>query len=517
MAENEKKTLVRSEIMKTLLKKRTSIKFQFGFFIVLFALFLVGTIMVLTLPEEKAILTRERVHLGQTLAGNLAAGSKECLLLEDELYAFEILDDMLRNDYNRDIQDIFVTDPNGKIAVHNDSRMMGKILTDSLTRLTNRINFPAMHRVEYRGREILDFSHPVFENVTKKKIGTARVRMSAYSVTRLVESVVKRVIVTSLTILLIGIVAAMFWVRWITRPISALAEGAKIIGAGNLHHRFKVDSRNEIGELASIFNTMTSDLDHAQKQLISKHQLEHEIDLARKIQATLLPERIPAFCNIELAAYYRSAREVGGDYYDFIAIDSEHLGVLIADVSGKSVAAAFLMGITRAIVRTLAPGDTSPARVLTRVNAVLKTNMKKGMFVTMGYMVINVKTLNIFVASAGHNPLFYFRAKEREPVPVNPAGSALGVLREGGGIPLSEERFRLSKGDLLVLSTDGICEAINAKEEFYGDDRILRIAGDRRLDSTEQIKQALIADLDTFYAGAEQSDDITLVLLKITA
>jgi len=522
-------TQTRSEIVETLLKKRTSIKVQFGFFIVLFAFLLVGILLLLTLPEEKNILTREREHLGQTLAGNLAAGSKDCLLLVGgELSALEIIDDMWKNDYTHDIQYIFVTDQDGKIVVHNNSRLMDSLLTDSLTQLTNRFRYPAMHHVDrfhyptmhrddFHGRDILDFSHPIFENVTKKKIGTARIGMSADSVKRLVWDALKRVAVTSIIILLIGVLAAMIWVRWITRPISDLAHGAGIIGAGNLSHRFKVDSRNEIGELAGIFNKMTGDLDRAQKELIAKRQLEHEIELARSIQATLLPEHIPALCNIDIAAYYRSAREVGGDYYDFIAIDQEHLGVLIADVSGKSVAAAFLMGITRAVVRTLAVGDPSPGRVLARVNAVLKTNLKKGMFVTMGYAVINVRTFKILVASAGHNPLFYFRGDEPAALPVNPPGSALGVLRDTGGAPIAEESYQLSKGDLLVYSTDGICEALNAQNEFYGDPRMLRIVGDRRTDTAERIKQALVADLDAFYAGAEQSDDITLVLLKITA
>ncbi len=512
---NTAKNLRRTDIMDIILKKRISIKFQFSFFIILFTLFLTGTTLYFTLKDERETLTRERVYIGQILANNLAAGSKESLLLEDELYAFEIIDDMRRNDYEKDIRYIFVTDLNGKIIAHNETRFMDSVLSDSLTLFTLRLNVPAMHRISINGEEILDFSHPIFENVNKKKIGTARIGLSSSSVKRVVERAVKNILKTSLIILLIGLIASIIWVRIVTKPISILAKGAEIIGTGDLKHRFRVKARNELGELAEILNKMTQDLEEAQFQIIAKRQMEHEINLAKKIQATLLPESIPILAKAEIAAFYKSAKEVGGDYYDFITVDADHLGVLVADVSGKSISAAFMMGITRAIMRSLAPNDLSPSNVLSCVNEVLKGNLNKGMFVTMLYLIIDIKTLKVRIASAGHDPLFHLQKIKSNYRLIHPPGVALGVGKETFRKRLGEEEIELSSGDLLALTTDGVNEATPDNHNFFGEKRLFDFLVKNAMNNVNFIVKGLVDDIDEFYSGAAQSDDITMVMIKI--
>jgi len=509
------RSLRRTDIVDILLKKRISIKFQFSFFIILFTLFLTGSTLYFTLSEEREVLTHERIYMGQSLVRNLASGSKEALLLEDELYAVDIINDMMKNDYEKDIRYIFVTDQNGRVVAHSETRFMDSVFTDSLTRFTLRLNAPAMHRIRAKDEEVLDFSHPIFENVNKKKIGTARIGLSSASVKRVVERALKKVLSTSLFILLIGLIASIIWVRIVTKPISVLAKGAEIIGTGDLRHRFNVRSRNELGELAEILNKMTQDLEEAQKEIIAKHRLEHEIDLAKSIQARLLPDRIPEVKRADIAAFYRSAREVGGDYYDFINVDDEHLGLLVADVSGKSIPAAFMMGITRAMVRALAPNDPSPANVLACVNEVLKDNLNKGMFVTMLYVVLNLKTFNVKIASAGHDPLFYFRKKTGEYRLIRPRGLALGIGKDTFRKKIGEEEISLESGDLLALTTDGVNEASNAAEAFYGDNRLFEFLVKNAPQNVNFIMDGLVADIERFYRGDPQSDDITMVMLKV--
>lgn len=514
MASADAKEKNRTEIMDILLKKRASIKVQFGLFIILFTIFLTGANLYFTLKDERETLTRERMYIGQILANNLAAGSKESLLLEDELYAFEIIDDMRRNDYEKDIRYIFVTDQTGKVVAHNETRFMGQLFSDSLTQFALRLPGPAMHRIRVNGEQILDFSHPIYEGMSKKKIGTARIGLSSASVERVVHRALEKALTTALVIFFAGLIASILWVRIVTRPISILARGAEIIGTGNLSHRFQVKSRNELGELADILNKMARDLEEAQAQIIAKRQMEHELNLARDIQATLLPGSIPILEGAEISAFYRAAREVGGDYYDFIRVDEDHLGILVADVSGKSISAAFMMGITRAMLRSLAPGDLSPVSVLGNVNEILKNNLTKGMFVTMLYLVLDLKTLKVRVASAGHDPLFYYRKGDDKHRLVQPCGLALGVGKDSFRKRLTEEEIVLTPGDLLVLTTDGVNEATRDNKVFFGDDRLFNFLVKNSSQNVNFILNGLVKDLEHFYQGAPQSDDITMVMIK---
>lgn len=499
-----------------ILIQKTSIKFQFSLFIVLFSAALVAVIGTFTLKEEKEILTRERMYIGSLIAGNLAAGSREGILLEDELSIFEIIDGIIRNDYERDIQYVFVTDVEGRILAHNDNRRMGLVLTDSLTRFTLRFDYPSMHHAVYKGVPILDFSHPIFENVTKKKIGVTRIGLSVLSIDRLVAKAARKIIFILVSALLVGILASIVWVRIITNPITELARGAETIGRGDLNYRFQIRNRNEIGKLAEILNNMTRDLQEAQDQIILKRQMEHELKLARNIQATLLPDSLPGVKRLDIAAFYRAAQEIGGDYYDFIQVDADHLGVLVADVSGKSIPGAFVMGITRAILHSVARNFTSPVETVSTVNAILETNIRKGMFVTMLYLIINLDTLEVRLASAGHDPLFFLKKNARQGRLIRPPGLALGlrkdrVFREKAG----EETLVLEAGDFLALTTDGVTEAMNARGDVFGEDRLYAFLVEHAGLDAETIKTRLVLALSDFTGQCEQSDDITMVLLKV--
>ncbi|OGS33364.1 MAG: hypothetical protein A2293_08815 [Elusimicrobia bacterium RIFOXYB2_FULL_49_7] len=506
----------RIEFDRILLIQKTSIKLQFSIFIMFFAVMLVAIIGYFTLKEEKNMLTRERMTIGSLLAGNLAEGSREGILLEDELSIFELIDGIIRNDYEKDIQYIFVTGPDGQIIAHNDNRKMGVLLSDSLTRFTLRLDFPAMHRTSFNGQEILEFSHPIFEKVKNRKIGVARLGLSSASIDRVVGKAAQRIVFILLSALFAGILAAVIWVRIITRPIAQLAKGAEIIGQGDLTYRFKLSSRNEIGKLAEILNNMTRDLADAQDQLILKRQLEHEMLLARNIQSTLLPNEVPRTPILDMAAYYKAAREIGGDYYDFIRVDDTHLGVLVADVSGKSIPGAFVMGITRAILHSVAKQVRDPVETLCRVNDILQTNIRKGMFVTMLYLIIDLESREIRLASAGHDPLFYLKGGTPPYRAIRPSGLALGLrndrlFRE----KIGSETLVIERGDFLALTTDGLTEAMNQQGELFGEERLFAFFAEHAGSDVETVKTKLVLALSEFTGGAEQSDDMTLVLIKV--
>ncbi len=510
-----KRTTHRTEMLEILSRKRIPIRLQFGLFIAFFTAALMFSVLYFNIQNQRKMLTRERITVGQTLTAHLAAAAKDAILLDDDLYVYDIMSDMIKNDFDKDIRYIYITDTLGKVLLHNETGRLGDSLTDSVTlfAISNRI--PVMQRTLLKEEEVLDFSRPIIENITKKSIGFVRLGISQRSISRLVEKSTKQTITISLVVLFLGLIASLFWVRLVTRPIAELAHGAEIIGTGDLSHRFNIKARNELGELSDILNRMTADLDHAQLELLAKQRLDHELDLARSLQSALLPDKIPQQDKLDIAAWYRAAKQVGGDYYDFILIDKNHIGIVIADVSGKSITGAFMMGITRAIMRAVALKSLSPKETLCRLNEALIPNMRKGMFVTMLYAIIDLDSLQVRVASAGHDPLFYKPYGAESFQLINPKGCAIGVSRDTFAAKLEEAELHLSACDLLSLTTDGINEATSKDGLIFGENAMYALLSEGGCENSNELLERLTAALTNHYDGADPSDDATIVILKV--
>jgi serine phosphatase RsbU (regulator of sigma subunit) len=188
----------------------------------------------------------------------------------------------------------------------------------------------------------------------------------------------------------------------------------------------------------------------------------------------------------------------------------------MADVSGKSITGAFMMGITRAIMRAVAPRELSPKATLIRLNEALCANMRKGMFVTMLYIVIDLENLRVRISSAGHDPLFYKKGGCSGYELINPDGCAMGVSRGTFGDRLGEAELKLNPCDIIALTTDGINEATSADGEIFGENRMYSLlCGTVECAEPELILGELTNSLDAHYKGSEPSDDATIVILKI--
>lgn len=246
-----------------------------------------------------------------------------------------------------------------------------------------------------------------------------------------------------------------------------------------------------------------------------KKLMEHELAIASDIQENLMPSKIPQVPGYEITAYYKPCLDVGGDYYDFIEIDKEHLGLLVADVSGKGVPGALVMVATRAYTRSVASKTSNPREVVTRVNALLHSDIPRGMFVTMFYSVLNLTTHSLHCVSVGHNPLVFYRAATQSCHVVNPNGIALGIDR--GPIferTLKDQTLPISPGDRFVIYTDGLVETMDKDQQLYGNQRFFRkVKETAALESSEMIN-LIVKNVEEFQGNATTHDDTTIITCR---
>jgi serine phosphatase RsbU (regulator of sigma subunit)/anti-sigma regulatory factor (Ser/Thr protein kinase) len=248
-----------------------------------------------------------------------------------------------------------------------------------------------------------------------------------------------------------------------------------------------------------------------QAEALQRERLEQELRVARVIQETLLPQEIPAFPGWQILAHWQPAREVSGDFYDFIQLDDGRMAVIIADVTDKGVPAALVMATTRSILRAAAERLVSPGEVLARTNDLLHPDIPAKMFVTCLYLIIEPQSGKLIFANAGHNlPYLLSNGQVTE---LRATGMPLGLMP---GMQYEEVEVELEGGDSLLLSSDGLVEAHNPDREMFGFERMEKIIASSM--SSDEIVPNLLQAWATFTREAyEQEDDITLVTLLHTA
>jgi HAMP domain-containing protein len=358
-----------------------------------------------------------------------------------------------------------------------------------------------------------EFSKPVKE--TQKKISTAAVTISKHIDDRITQT---RDTFTDFFIILIVFVVflSIFLSRMITLPILTLTDGVKALGRGELEYKVAVRTNDEFEELADSFNKMTSDLTDYMERLhcttAEQERLIKELEIASGIQKNILPTSAPDIEGVELAAINIPAREVGGDFYDYVPVDTDHWGLTIADVSGKGMPAAIFMGLSRTIVRASTTGNLSAENAIKHANELICRDSRSGMFVTLFYAILDAETKNLTYINAGHNPPFLFREGSPDILVLEAKGIPLGVTEE---IDIEEKGIHLVSGDYLVLYTDGVTEAMNEKEEEFGKDRLIKIIQDNKSLTARDMLNLVQEEIITFAGRQPQFDDITLMIMKV--
>jgi serine phosphatase RsbU (regulator of sigma subunit) len=250
--------------------------------------------------------------------------------------------------------------------------------------------------------------------------------------------------------------------------------------------------------------------DLLQKAMVVRERLETEVQLARQIQTAFLPEVLPQFTGWDLAARWKTARQVGGDFYDVFTLPNERLGLFIADVADKGVPAALFMALTRTLVRATVSETESPAEALRRVNELLIPDTRQGMFVTAVYAVLDMTTNELTYANAGHNPPLWLRNNgtiER----LTRTGVALGAAEEAR---FTQNTIQFEAGDNLLLYTDGLTESFNNDGEFYGEERLIQELQAGQCSSAHELMDLIENSLIEFAQDMPPADDVTMLALR---
>jgi serine phosphatase RsbU (regulator of sigma subunit) len=236
--------------------------------------------------------------------------------------------------------------------------------------------------------------------------------------------------------------------------------------------------------------------------------------VAQQMQKRLLPQKIPSLASLDIAAVSEPSLEVGGDYYDFISLGADSLGVVVGDVSGKGVSAAFYMAEVKGIFQSLSRVAASPRDLLLRANQALIDSLERKAFISLIYAVFDMSRSRVVLARAGHCPMIHISGGEAEMV--KPTGLGLGLTHESVFEEVTQETtIGLKKGDVCVFYTDGLSESRNAEGEEFGYDRIVNVALNTKGKSSETIKDAILREIRNYTGNSTYGDDMTLVVVKV--
>ncbi len=304
----------------------------------------------------------------------------------------------------------------------------------------------------------------------------------------------------------------------ITRPVARLDAAARRVAEGDMAVDLPVHGDDEIARLSRTFTGMARALVERERALVAetaaREKIETELALAKELQRSMLPPgeaHDAAFGRYDVAAALEPARAVGGDFFDYVVTREGRLVFVVADVSDKGVPAALFMVRAHTLLRTLSQGPVSPSALLANMNDALCADNERCMFVTLVCGALELADGRLSLASAGHEPALQLRADGSLAWLAVDNGPALGLIE---GTPYPAAEFRLAPGDALVLYTDGVSEAFDPQQRAFGREGLEAAVRERAPASALDLCAGVVADVHRFAAGAEQSDDITLMVVR---
>ncbi|MBM4228760.1 MAG: HAMP domain-containing protein [Gammaproteobacteria bacterium] len=362
--------------------------------------------------------------------------------------------------------------------------------------------------------------------------GAFFVRLPRGALDELLAHQLRAALLVGVAILGVGGLLSYWFADRLARPIARVTAAAERV----YHGDFKLEDlaptgeqRGEIGRLATVFHSMARQVENRERaldemvaqrthELAEKNealeqaqaQINAELDVARALQIAILPHDFPAMGGSSAAAFIEPARYMGGDFYDFIELPGGRIGLVVADVSGKGVTAAFFMAVARTNLRLMALETPEPGLCMARANDVLCTQNPKDLFVTVFYAVFDPLSGELRYANGGHNPPFIRRASGTVEMLPSLAGLGLGIMPD---IAFDEAEVTLGVGEHLVLYSDGITEAMNEDFAEFGTERLIEAIATHPPTSSQSLVDAIILRVREFVGVAPQTDDITLAVV----
>jgi sigma-B regulation protein RsbU (phosphoserine phosphatase) len=489
-----------------------SILTKFSLAVIALLLLSAGSVAWLGVQSQREALQAEAIQRSSAIARSLAAASADALATGDPLTLVNLAVDAKAQ--NRDVVYAALVDNSGRVAGHADRAALGRPFAlegaKDLTALGEGVR-----QGTYNGELVWDLAVAVLPKGAKGPVGQAHVALSQVQVLASIRSVAVRQSLLALLLLGVGAGLSVALVGLLVKPLRALSEAARLVGAGDFSVQVAVPSKDEVGQLIERFNHMTANLETAQRERIDKERMQGELNVARSIQANLLPTQAPDLKGWELAFHCNPAKELGGDFYDwFMLAGGTKLGLVIADVSGKGVPAALHMANLRNLTRFAAKAGKGPAATLKAVNEAAFPDLKGESFVTLLYAEIDLATRKGVLVSAGHEPALLVNGATVEGIRAK--GMPIGVAEpEDFDFIVKETAFQMAAGEQLVLYTDGVTEAMNAQEVQFGRERL--DASVKSGASARATLDKLLADVHAHAAGFEQSDDLTALVLRLGA
>jgi sigma-B regulation protein RsbU (phosphoserine phosphatase) len=331
--------------------------------------------------------------------------------------------------------------------------------------------------------------------------------------------VLRTIVIFFLIVEIASIVIGIALTKSITNAVHSLDRGTDFVKRGDFSHRIIVRSRDQLGALAASFNQMTEYVQQLVRERVQKERLERELEIAKEVQEQLFPNHPPRMDRIEVAGVCLPARVVSGDYYDFLPLGMNELGLAMGDICGKGISAALLMANLQATLRSNVmnlwsenreDGDRMVSDVVDRLNKQIYSFTTANKFATFFYALYDGKGQTMTYCNAGHNPPLYFVGDEVRRLTTG--GTIVGVFADS---TYDQETIRLNEGDLFVAYTDGIVESINEYGEEYGEERLIRLIREHRDLSAEGIKEVIVQNVLDWAFAEERDDDMTLIIAKI--
>jgi sigma-B regulation protein RsbU (phosphoserine phosphatase) len=292
---------------------------------------------------------------------------------------------------------------------------------------------------------------------------------------------------------------------------------AKIIGILMVTNKKTFDPFNDSDlRLLSIIAAQSGQLirnSQLQQEALENKRMQQELAMARKIQLSLLPKETPETKNLEISSFFNPADEVGGDYYEYFPLDNDQIGIVLADVSGHGASAALVMTMVKGILHSITHIFESTDKILSEMNSIISPIIPREMFVTMMFLVFDLKKRILRYSNAGHNPLLLYDNRKKNCQMVELRGPALGLTKLS---TYKEKTMKLNRGDLFLIYTDGVTEAFNKNGEMFEETKLVQAVEEVASENSENVIEHVKKKLQQFTNDAPQSDDVAMIAVKIT-